>query len=113
RGVFDASQELASLERRGPKRVMCLQQKRTITEPRRDFHESLANSLGIIQILSKDVEPQSPECGEQLARRPNAVAQTLCAPVHLLGRWGPETLACQQVRPERDVECDLTQGPLV
>src|SRR5262249_54865390 len=51
--------------------------------------------------------------GKQLACRSNAVAQSLRASVHLLGRRRTESLACQQVRPERDVECDLTQGPLM
>ena len=112
-GVLDACQELAARERCDPQRVMCLQQERTIVNLSRDVQEPLTDFLGIVVMpVALGVEPQSPKRREQLPRRTDAVAQLLSTLVCLLGRRGAETLACQQERPERDVERDLLLRPL-
>jgi hypothetical protein len=113
-GVLDACQELSAHERCGPKRVMCLQQERTIIKAFGDFHEALANLLRIIQMSgTPGVEPPSPQRREQLARSADAVAQILGTPVYLLGRRCAEALAREEVWPKCDVERDLTLRPLV
>ena len=82
--------------------------------PRRDSQQPLADLLGIIEMpVALVVEPQSPKRREQLPRRSDAVAQLLSTLVCLLGSRGAETLACQQERPERDVERDLLLRPFV
>src|SRR5690349_4560901 len=81
-GVLEACQKFPAPERCGPKRVMCLQQERTIVSLCRDLHEPLADLVGVIQISgTPSTHPQSPDRGEQLARCPDGFAQTLCTPV--------------------------------
>src|SRR5215469_4218620 len=112
-GMLETRQQLAPLERCRPERVMCLEQQRAILSPGRDFQKPLADFLGIVQMsVAPDVEPQSPKRSEKLPRRPDAVAQLLSTPVYPLGRRGAKALARQQVRPERDIERDLTLRPL-
>src|SRR5215469_221056 len=95
--MLEARQQLASLERCGPQRVMCLKQQRALVSPCRDFQQPLANLLRIVQMpMAVRAEPQSPTRREQLPRRSDAIAQLLSTLICLLGGGGAETLARQQ-----------------